>query len=247
MEKIYVKPFLQQYRDADHEGKIGMRAVVHYFELCASEFMYRNQKGQDTLPEKFGLAWMYTKYKIHLNKKFGFDTPVELITWVERIDRVRLYEGYEVVKDGETLVNGRLESCIFNPETKQLKGLKDVEIDQDFVLGKEVPLDRFKRTNGQVPDAEYVYTHKVRYSDIDSNHHMFNLRYLDLIDNAFTLDFYDEYFMSDLELHFISQAHYGDELDVFKKDNGDGHYEISIRQKDGTTVIYADTVMSRKE
>ena len=75
MEKIYVKPFLQQYRDAEHEGKIGMRAVVHYFELCASEFMYRNQKGQDTLPEKFGLAWMYTKYKIHLNKKFGFDTP----------------------------------------------------------------------------------------------------------------------------------------------------------------------------
>ena len=83
---------------------------------------------------------------------------------------------------------------------------------------------------------EYVYTHTVRYADLDKSHHMANHRYVTLMENVFSPDFFNRNELKELEIHYISQGFYGDEIRLYKKDSETG-YLITGARSDGTIVF----------
>ena len=47
-----------QFRDADHDGLIGLRGCMRYFQDAHTYFMHAIEKGNDVIPEKYGAAWI---------------------------------------------------------------------------------------------------------------------------------------------------------------------------------------------
>ena len=64
---------------------------------------------------------------------------------------------------------------------------------------------------------EAVYTHQVRYTDLDKTGHMTNLKYVDLFLNAFDSQFFEGFQIKEFELHFLDQCFEGDAIHVHKK------------------------------
>lgn len=55
---------------------------------------------------------------------------------------------------------------------------------------------------------------KVRYSDLDVNEHVNNVRYLDWMLDALSLDFLKSHFVREMEINYLAEAQYGEELTV---------------------------------
>ena len=60
-------PFAQtiqpQFRDADEDGLIGLRGCLRCFQDIHTCYMLAIGKGNDVLPERYGAAWVCTRYR----------------------------------------------------------------------------------------------------------------------------------------------------------------------------------------
>ncbi|MGI6009915.1 MAG: acyl-[acyl-carrier-protein] thioesterase [Ruminococcus sp.] len=236
-EKVFVKDYMPMFRDADAQGRIGIRAYMSYFQDMATEHLYHMEKGNDTLPEKYGAAWIYTRYKMQVGKRADFSRKLHMETWIEKQDKLRICQDLRISADGQVFAMGRLESCVIHLQAQKIGRLSDIEMPQGMTCDTEkielAPFMKFKR---DIAGMEYIYSHKVRYSDLDKSQHMANLRYVNLMENVFSPEFYEEHSLKEFELHYISQSFYGDEIRIYKSSAGERHI-IAGNKEDGGIVF----------
>lgn len=232
----FEKEYMPMFRDSDAQGLIGMRAYLYYFQDMATEHLYLMGKGNDTLPEKYGMAWIYTKYHLRIFKTADFSRPLHMETWIEKQDKIRLWQDLKISSGDEIYALGRLESCVFHLGKQRIGRLSDIEMPLEAAIDEKIGLDRFSRMRQETGEMEYVYSCRVQYSDLDKSHHMANLRYVNLMENAFSPDFYSCHSVKEMELHYTAQCFYGDEIRVYKKDMGTC-YQITGKKSDGTDVF----------
>ena len=72
---IYRKEYFPQFRESDHTGLVGAGGYFEYFQDAVTAYMHTLGKGNDTLPEDYGICWVFTKYKLHIEKRTGYDSP----------------------------------------------------------------------------------------------------------------------------------------------------------------------------
>lgn len=157
-------------------------------------------------------------------------------TWIEKQDKIRLWQDLKITAGSDVYALGRLESCVINLEKQKIGMLSDIEMPPGTNHDEKIEQDPFTRMKPEEEGMEYMYSHRVLYSDLDKSHHMANLRYVNLMENAFTPDFYSCHEVKEMELHYTTQSFYGDEIRIYKKDMGDC-YQIAGKKEDGTTVF----------
>lgn len=215
---IFEKNHLPQFRDADRDGYVGLRGYMDYFQDMATHYMYNIQKGNDILPEKYGIVWMYTKYKLHINCKIDFTGKVNMKTWIpERKSSAIIHQNLLISRDGEKCAWGCVESCLYDISKKRLTRLKEIDFPMDIAENTGFDMPGFQKLSADLDGMEYVYTHQVRYTDLDKTGHMTNLRYVNLFLNAFDSKFFERFQIGDFELHFLEQCFEGEDIHVYKK------------------------------
>ena len=232
----FEKEYLPMFRDSDAQGLIGMRAYLYYFQDMSTEHLHLMGKGNDTLPERYGMAWIYTKYRLRILKRADYSRPLHMETWIEKQDKIRLWQDLKITAGSDVYALGRLESCVINLEKQKIGMLSDIEMPPGTNHDEKIEQDPFTRMKPEEEGMEYMYSHRVLYSDLDKSHHMANLRYVNLMENAFTPDFYSCHEVKEMELHYTTQSSFGDEIRIYKKDMGDC-YQIAGKKEDGTTVF----------
>lgn len=234
---ILKNEYRPQFREADANGRVGLRGYINYFQDTATHYMYELGKTNEVLPEKYGIFWMYTKYKMHVERQADFSKPLQFETWVEKSkSTVRVYQDLVITRDDKLYAQGRLECCLYNMNTNRLCRMEDIEYPMDTIIDKSVDIEGFTRIKTNIDDMEYIYSHVVRYTDLDNSMHMNNLKYIDLLLNAFDSKFYNENSIVDFEIHYLSQCFEGEEIKVYRKDNGE-EIILAGAKEDGTIAV----------
>ena len=68
-------------------------------------------------------------------------------------------------------------------------------------------------------DANFTFSKVVRYSDCDLNGHLNNTRYVEALVDINNLEFYKKYFISHIDINFISEVHDEEKLDIYASDD----------------------------
>ena len=248
---------VQQFREADADGYIGMRGYLNYFQDAAGGYMHEYDWDNATIHERYGAAWIYVKYRMHVYERADYDGTLDMECWIEKNRHLAaVTHDVEITKNGRMMAEGRLESCIIDIDSGRIARLNAIGFDRE-----KHPIERRNKTGDFtriVPDAagtEEIYRYRVRYSDLDNNRHMTNLRYIPLLQDAFTPEEYEGRYIEDLEIHYRSQCYYGEELVIRREDElenagagesdpgdvGKGHtlHRIVIVKEDGTTAVCA--------
>lgn len=215
--------FLPRFRESEADGKIGIKGFINYFQDVASGHFHSLEKGNDTLPYQYGVAWVYSKYKLKIHQKADFSADITLTSWVSKCDRARVWQEMEIRRGDELLCEGRLESCVVNLKERKIVKTDFIELPADLEEPVLTSVERFSKRPRFDENARLRYTYTVRYTDLDNNHHMNNLHYVELFLNAFSPEFFEENTIVDFELQYISQAYYGDDLRVFLLSEEDTH------------------------
>ncbi|MDE7185117.1 MAG: hypothetical protein K2O40_11760 [Lachnospiraceae bacterium] len=221
---IFEKNYIPQFRDADRDGRVGLRGYMNYFQDMATHYMHNIQKGNDTLPEEYGIVWMYTKYKMHINRKIDFSGELNMKTWIpEGKSPAVVRQNLLISRSGEACAWGCVESCLYDISKKRLARLKEIDFPANIAesgpaaTGTEPDRQGFQKLPADLEGMEAVYTHQVRYTDLDKTGHMTNLKYVDLFLNAFDSRFFEGFQIKEFELHFLDQCFEGDAIHVHKK------------------------------
>lgn len=239
---IFEKNYLPQFRDADRDGYVGLRGYLNYFQDMATHFMHNLHKGNDTLPEEYGIVWMYTKYKMQIIRKADFTGELNMKTWIpEEKSPALIHQNLLISGNGEEYARGCVESCLYQLSGKRLVRLREIDFPMDIAESKAFGMQGFQKLPVDLTGMEYVYTHQVRYTDLDKTGHMTNLKYADLFLNAFDSKFFEKFRIGEFELHFLDQCFEGEAIHVYKKVS-DGKIFLAAVHDDKTPCAAADVL-----
>ena len=217
---MYEIDYLPRFRESEADGLVSTKGYFYYFQDIAAGMYHEMGKGNNKIPQKYGVSWVYSKYKLKIYDKCDFEHMIHIATWVSKLDAVRSWQEMRITRGEDVLCEGRLESCVVDMKANKIERLSRIELPDDLAEGNPT-VGSFTRRLKPGDNLEYRFTHTVAYTDIDLSRHMNNLHYVDMFMNAFDLDFYDKYFITDFEIHYIIQAYYQEELRIFSENIGD--------------------------
>jgi len=234
---------MPQFREADERGTIGLRGYMGYLQDMTTEYLHRLGKGNDTLPEEYGMYWLYTKYRLVLLREADFSAPLALASWLEPgKSRLLVHLGVSMAQNGVPCAQGRLECCVYRLDTETL--VRPSAIDFPSAEAAEpyrAEVPAFTRMPLGVPDPEKEgfslrYIRRVRYTDLDKGRHMNNTQYVLTLLDAFDGAFYALNRVTGFEIHYLNQCREGENITVFCRQEPGVQHLLGLRP-DGTAAV----------
>lgn len=190
---IFKEKIITRMEDFDSNGELTWKAVVQLFENVGSH--HSDSVGDSVIDGSFnGQAWILTEWKLEMLAKIPYMKEVYVETWSKGALNALLVERDYRLKDkeGNVLAKGVASFVLMNTQ----KG-RPVRITEDLVE-KYAPesLDVFEgRQFARMKEAkEYESQQEIvlRRTDIDFNHHVHNLTYLDYVMELLPAELYSQ-------------------------------------------------------
>ena len=230
---------LPQFRDADPDGLVGLRGCMRNFQDIHTWFLHSLGKGNDVLPEKYGAAWVYTRYHVAIDGKLDYEDSVRLTAWVEP-DRWPIFVTYNMLLEqhGRIVSRGKAETCVVSLAKRRPVLLSAVEWPEG--LAEEIPSDipPFIGLEKTAEGMEERYRREVRFADLDKSSHMTNLRYIEMFQDAYGSAFWDRLNPRQMEISFLSQCTEGETLSVYSREETDA-VRLAALHADGSVAAVA--------
>ena len=228
-----------QYRDAEADGLISLKGAMHYFQDIHTWFMHSLHKGNDEIPEKYGSAWVYTRYLVSLSQKIDYTDQISLQAWMEPYRQpVLVNVNMLLYQHGSVAAMGKIENCVFSLERQRPQRLSAIEFPEG--IPEEIPnsIPDFIRLEKTAEGMTELYARTVRYSDLDKSNHMTNLRYIDMFQDAYDKAFWAQFDARQMEMCFLSQSREGETLSVRSRQD-DHKVHFAAVHADGTLAAVA--------
>lgn len=139
--------------------------------------------------EKTGFAWMLLYWKVKVFARPRWNEELTIKTWPRKFDKVSSWRDFEVYDEQENLILIATTNWVLIDAINQ----KPARITDDIInkyggfnksVFDEEPSGKLKPLENEQKIYEYTATRR----DIDSNHHVNNVMYLELAYDAFPKD-----------------------------------------------------------
>lgn len=225
MQNFYKTEYTVQSTEVDSNWKMRIDRIVELFQAITGTHSIEIGVDGPTLLEKSNAFWVLTKFKLKINKFPVMENDLTVETWPTFAKGVRFGRDFLLCKDDETLVMGASEWCTLDYTTKEIRRTNSVCYPtdmphRDFLSGA----GEFIRVRETVNDEDFNHTHTCRFVDIDTNKHTNNIAYLRMALNCFSPDEFEKLNLGELQISFLAQTFFGEEIKVYKKQTDYGFY-----------------------
>jgi acyl-ACP thioesterase len=242
MENVYKEARRITYYDLDCRGKLKLSALLRMVHIAADINARELGVGFTDLAP-LNISFVLQRFGLGISRMPVYDENTLIRTWPASIERGAFFrKGDMLGEDGEKIMEWSSMWVLFDiaarkilrpnalPVTLTGLGSRGVEIEAERVAG---PPD--------AGEAVSHYRHTVRYSEVDTNMHMNNSIYGDLINNAL----YMEEASSPrgewkkVQINYLAETRLGDGIDVTCRKNEDAY---RVTGKTGERASFAAAV-----
>lgn len=236
MSKKYIKSYEINYHDVNCNLKCKLSSIMNF--LCDIGNCQSEELGDtiEHLLESNG-AWVFYKYDIKVHKYPKYRDIITIETQSIGFKKFYAYRGY-TIKDslGNILVEAVALFFLINIEKRRPMRIPDekyIIYGEDKNFSKEVEMEEIN--NIKRVDNEKSF--QIRYSDIDSNGHVNNVKYVELAIEAVPQEIVSKCNLERVKVIFEKETTYGDIVSILTEveEVNENLYITShvIKSKDG--------------
>ena len=206
MEK-YTKEFIVPYYDCDKNCLLKTEALLAYMEDTSSFHSDALGVGLNEL-RKNNYGWMLNRWRARFFKYPRVKDKIIIKTWTSGFDKFYAYREFEVYDGNNDIICQATTLWIFlDMERKKPKRVPK-EFDGIYKLVDEKLMHDFVDFRNDFNTNEGIDFY-VRKSDIDYNHHVNNVRYLNWMIEAIPNEVYDNYKLYELDIQYKKEIKLG--------------------------------------
>ena len=165
-----------------------------------------------------------------------FDEIVKIVTYPKKREKLEFEREFEIRdKDDNLLIIASSNWVVIDTKNRMISRAKDVIFDGEYYDKFNYMEKAFRRLNLNPVNVIEEFNYKVSLSDIDSNMHMNNAKYLDIIYNMKNFDNY--HFYNELKFAYVKEATLGQIINVKYYQEND--YECYVGYIDGNVCFEA--------
>lgn len=214
--------YLIHYYEIDYKKRCLITSIINYFQDMAILQSEELGLGIDYLKEN-NIFWVLYKWDINIKRYPVFDETVKVRTWPSSFLKFHAYRQFEMYdRHGEIIATGNTMWLLLNGGTKRPVKVpeeicKRYGVDQSS--GKAQEFEDIEKM--EAVDDEKLF--QVRYSDIDTNLHVNNVKYVDWALETVPLDIVRDWSLERLMVTYKKEAEYGKNIKSLSQiqNNGD--------------------------
>lgn len=213
----YSKTFIVSTADVDAKGQASLQSICRYLQEIAA--LHANEMGlgfHDMMKEK--RAWVLVQMAIRVERYPRFQEVLLLTTWSNGPDgRFAMRDFMLMDESGAEVARASSTWFVIDIEEKKICRLDEYFEDHEF--------NKIEYALGRKPERVKPFTEpdlgeeiKVKYSDLDINGHVNNVRYVDMVLDSFQTDFRMSHDIHEMEMSFLKETRDGDVLSSMLKE-----------------------------
>lgn len=231
---IYEKDFNIQFCDVGENNGLTEKGALRLFQEIA--IIASSNVGYGLNDEsKTHFAWLLLNWKLQLFSRPQWNSKVTIKTWPSSFEKFYSYREFEMYDENNNLVAiAASKWLLFNTETKSIQKITD-DMAKKYNCNEKTVFDTPLNDKLKEPDNyTSTFNYTVQRRDIDTNHHVNNLCYLDFAYNALPDDLLQNYKINEIEIMYKKAALYNDDIVCYYSKISDIEHTITIKSKDNT-------------
>lgn len=233
---IYTKNFSVNFSDVGENNRLTNKGILRLMQEVSGIHSDSLGYGVNDTP-KTGLAWLILNWKLKVFSRPKWNTSLTLKTWARWQKFLYSCRDIEMYDDENNLVAVATSKWILFDVNKQSIFRITPEIMDKFpTLEKSVFEGESIEKLREPENSNFVYEYKIQRRDIDTNHHVNNLNYLDYAYEALPEDIYSNINFSNVEIMYKHEAKLGDTLSLFYTNAEENEHIITIKNKEDNSL-----------
>lgn len=169
---------------------------------------------------KSNQTWVLSRVTTEMKRYPNLNEKYTLTTWIESYNRHFSERNFEI-RDGKDQVIGHARTIwvVIDSETRESVDISRFEYIKNNISDRVCPIARQSRMRPVTDGRSIMY--RFLYSDVDFNRHINSCKYIELFLNQWSLDFHDTHRVSRMEIAYMKETYYNEEVEIRVKDNED--------------------------
>lgn len=232
----YSKDYEINYYDVDYNLKCKLPSIVNFFCDIGNR---QSESIGDTithLTEK-NMAWVFYKYDITILEYPKYRDVVTIETFPLAFNKFYAHRGYNIKnQEGKILAKGIALFFLIDIKRRRPMRIPKEEIelyDSQEINGKNIDMDDIKKF--EKLDCSKIFN--IRYSDIDSNGHVNNSKYMEWAIESVPIDVVKDYELRRIKVQFEKETTYGHKVSV----------ETQINEENDSKIVTIHSIKSDED
>lgn len=236
MEKEMSDEYFVSAGEANPQGELSVSVLVNKIIELATAHANSLHIGNPDMREING-GWVLGRLTVDMLRWPPVNSAYRITTWIEGWNRHYSCRCFEVA-DTEGNVYGYCRTLwmIINLDSHENIGLAHFSLPEGLVSPRECPIPLQKKH--QLNDASRTVMRRIEFTDIDYYRHVNTVRWIELLLDCYTLRHFDEMMLSRLEISFMREGHYGDDIGIRIYRRPDSVDEFALVRED-TPLVHA--------
>lgn len=226
MGKVFTKEYELHYYDVDKNLRANMSTIINILSDIGTKQSEELGSGMSLLLDQ-NMTWVFYNYHIKIFRSPVYGEKLYVSTEPTGFKKYYALRNYEIKdSNGNVIVSANAIFLLINIEKRRMMRIPeeqyeiygvDGDLKGDFKIPKLERLEEFK----------YEDKFKVRYTDIDSNNHVNNTKYIDWSIETLPEEIVNNYVLDEVRVTFEKECKYGEEVKVF----------TDIREEEGGALV----------
>ena len=187
--------------------------------------------------KKTGLAWIILYWKLKVFYRPRTNTKLTIKTWTRSENPLFSYRDFEVYDDNNTLIAiATSKWVLFDINKKSITKITGDVKKKYACIDKFAFTEKLNEKLKEPESSEFIMNYTIQRRDIDTNHHVNNLCYLDYAYEALPEDVYLNMNFSNIEIMYKHEAKLNDTISLFYSHTEKDKYVITIKNKNNEKV-----------
>lgn len=224
-------------------GDAFLHHIFDIFQDISTENSREFKMDSDAMANESNAYWIVQKNRVRIHKMPHIYDDITVETWPNAPGNVRCDRNCRIKdRSGAVMVEGRSQWVILDRDTHMIRKISSTvyPINGEHIEDKLLT-EPFLRLNEQFGDEDFVYSHRVKMSDMDISNHTNNVAYIRIMTDALEPSFFSENEIYEFEIEYKKESHYGDELKIYKKER-DGKIYLAAIGNEGINAVCVMTL-----
>ncbi|MBU5592768.1 acyl-[acyl-carrier-protein] thioesterase [Clostridium sp. MSJ-4] len=226
MNDIFKKEYKINIFDVDSEHKCKFSSLVDFlWDVVISQSDYLGETKEGFVHNQ--CIWVLLKYDITIYEYPEFRDTITVDT---KVLGTKKFYGYRqnIIKNSEGKVIGEVFSTAILIDFEKRRPMR-ISSNQSEIYGLNGELDEVPLLDDipKIQKEDYIKDYPVRYSDIDSNGHVNNVKYMEMAADTLPRTILNEYKLFNIKVLFKKETTDGDTLHISSEVINDENNDIT--------------------
>ncbi|MCE5220514.1 MAG: acyl-[acyl-carrier-protein] thioesterase [Clostridium sp.] len=245
MSKIFTKKYEIHYYEVNSKLRCKLSSIIEFIGDVGTQQSEYLGDGMDYC-KKNNCAWVFYKYDIKMHRYPVFGEMISVTTQPVGFKKFYALRKY-VIRDEKDNLIGEASALFFLIDIKKRRPIRIQKEQYEFYgidgnVNYDISMDKIEIND----EEQYRKQFNIRYSDIDSNNHVNNVKYVEWAIEAVPLDVINNYTLKRIKVVFEKECIYGDKVSVsatlkeIDDDNLKSYHKIRNSEGSQLTLLEAD-------